>query len=110
MAHLYLSPTATIKRVKEQAEKSNQDIFPVVDDSGLYKGFIRASDWNNFEDTTTVDEVLDECDNLERRDVYVYVDTDVAQARKVLSTNRMSFVPIVDYTGHYVGTLDYSST
>jgi predicted transcriptional regulator len=105
-----LSPNATIKRVKEGAEKSNQDNFPVVDDSGRYKGFIRASDWNNFEDTTTVDAVLDKCGNLELRGVYVYVDTDIEPARKVLATNKISFVPIVDYTGHYVGTLDYSST
>ena len=113
MPHTYVRPKAKISKIKDELIGGNkQDIFAVVGDDGRYRGFIRASDLLNdkFSADSTAEEVLDDRDNFEHRDVYIYPDTSIAQARKVIDANRISFVPIVDYNGYYVGTLDRSAT
>jgi CBS domain-containing protein len=112
MAHTYVSPNAKIRKVIEVSSSTNQDIFPVVDEGNRYRGFIRATDLTHYgeDENLTVNEVLQDCEESETRNIYIYLDSDLTQAKRVLTTNKISFVPVVDYDGHYMGTLDEAST
>jgi CBS domain containing-hemolysin-like protein len=108
----YVRPTVTCDQVKEAIKGHHQDIFPVVKANGVYLGFIRRIDLYEcvLDEEETIGELLKRQSKDEHRIVYVYEETSLTKARRIMDCNRMDLVPVVRYDGMYEGTLGYFAT
>ncbi len=107
----YVTRNTKIGTIKTDCDLLEQNMFAVVDPSNdTYQGFIRATDIKDCPDDATAGDVLDEARKFADRDIFVYVNEPVDKAKEKMKQNKLQFIPVVDYTKHYEGTLDQNST
>ena len=111
MQKFAVRPTTTVGKMKELKANTGQAIFPVVDLDEHYLGLIFAEDFSRYPNAKDAGEVLKEARKAgETRNIYVYSADTLDKARIVMGQKDAPFLPVVDFTHHYVGTLDRSST
>ena len=110
MQKFAVRPTTTVGKMKELKANTGQGIFPVVDLNEHYCGLIFAADFDKYPNAKDAGEVLEEARKAgEARNIYVYSTDTLDKARVVMGQKDVPFVPVVDLTHHYVGTLDRSA-
>ena len=87
-----------------------QTMFPVVNSDNTYQGFITIKDIDSCENAVTAWDVLDFVGKVGERDIYVYDTDSVEAAKSKLRERKLQFIPVIDHTRHYQGTIDREST
>ena len=102
-------PETTIEDIKTECEYSGQTTFAVVSLDNTYQGYITVGDFNRFPHERTAHDVLNRVGRLSR-DVYVFTDTPTDAAKKKLRQKKMDFMPVIDFSRQFIGTIDRDST
>lgn len=105
----YVTRDTRIGTLRDECEHSQQNMFVVVNSDDTYQGFIRVTDIDACPNAGTAGEVLDYARKFDDRNIFVYVNTPVDKAKEKMKQNKLQFIPVLDFTGHYQGTLDRSS-
>ena len=100
-----------IQKIKADCGGSTQVIFPVVtslDDT--YEGYITISEINNCPTGTAGDLLGHLTDGPERRNIFVFDNEPLDDAKRKLRLRKLQLIPVVDAARRYRGTIDKDSS
>ena len=111
MQFLAVKNSTTVGKIKAENQDRKQTIFPVVDSEEHYLGLLYLDDLKDAPLDKTAGDVLKSVQEAgEHRNIYVYSKDSVDNAKALMHQKGLLFLPIVDYTHHFLGTVDSSST
>ena len=108
---VYLRVETKIETIKADRGQSEQMIFPVVDNSDTYQGYVTIKEINNSE-TGTAGSVLTALGEgaEERRNVFVFDSEPLDIAKRKLRERKLQLIPVLDSNRRYRGTIDKDSS
>lgn len=107
----YVTLDTKIGTIRNDCDLLEQNMFAVVDPKDdTYQGFIRVKDITDSPDDATAGAILENIPKSDDRDIFVYVTDPPDKAKAKMKRNKLQFIPVVDFSKHYEGTLDYRSS
>lgn len=110
MNYFTVNPTTTVGKMKRSCEEDDQQIFPYVNHNNIYLGLIFATDLKDCDDSATAHEVFELAQQAgDNRNVFVLTTQPSSEAKEILISRNIQFVPVVDRDHRIIGTIDGST-
>ncbi|MBI2450341.1 MAG: CBS domain-containing protein [Candidatus Nealsonbacteria bacterium] len=117
MIYNIVRPDTVIKVAMEKISEKKQTMFPIVHaKTGVYCGYVTRDDINKYcvkfygvseESITMIDVLFWVLGKLgQPRNISVFEDTSQTLCIKIMLVSGLQFIPVIDYDGTYLGTID----